>query len=383
MIYLSKVAVVIPIYKAELNDLEKISLAQVRKVLGNYPIVFVAPEGKNFPYLQPGDMLVQFHPQYFQSVKTYSELLLSPMFYEPFLVFDYILLYQLDAFVFYDALEYFCSLNYDYIGAAWPYHVWQGLKFEKTPRVGNGGFSLRKVKACHKILTECTDSPSWNWIYQSFIEDAFFAICGIADKEKFKVAPIDIANAFSMEWYPDRCVKRLRYTLPFGCHNWQRFNADFYVDIFRQLGYDLRPFRAQMGDKIYEDQILINLTRVAMDRLIREVKRGKFILPYLPTNRFASIRVIRSPDAMKILARLLMEENSITDKIFTYDEKDFRDLVRDVKREDLPHLTIVSDYDRSLTESIERKGLIYGRDFISFQEEYLKVQRKLFHNLGK
>ena len=89
----AKVAVVIPIYKEELNDLEKISLAQVRKVLKNYPLIFVAPEGKNFPYLQPGDMLVQFHPQYFQSVETYSRLLLSPMFYEPFLVFDYILLY--------------------------------------------------------------------------------------------------------------------------------------------------------------------------------------------------------------------------------------------------------------------------------------------------
>ena len=379
----AKVAVVIPIYKEELNDLEKISLAQVRKVLKNYPLIFVAPEGKNFPYLQPGDMLVQFHPQYFQSVETYSRLLLSPMFYEPFLVFDYILLYQLDAFVFYDALEDFCRLDYDYIGAAWPYHVWQGLKFEKMPRVGNGGFSLRKVKACHKILTECADAPGWNWIFQNFIEDAFFAICGVTEGTNFKVAPIDIANAFSMEWYPERCVKRLGYTLPFGCHNWHRFSADFYVEIFAQLGYDLRPFRAQMGDKIYEEQILINLTRVAMDRLIREVQRGKFILPYLPTNRFASVRVIRSPAALKILARLLMEENSIADKIFIYDEKDFRDLVYDIKREDLPHLTIVSDYDRSLTESIEQQGLIYGRHFISFQEEYLKVQRKIFHNLGK
>ena len=115
---MSKVAVVIPVYKEELDDLEKISLAQVRKVLKNYPIIFVAPEGKNFSYLEPGELLVQFHPQHFQSVETYSELLLQPFFYEPFLVFDYMLIYQLDAFVFYDALEEFCRLGYDYIGAA-------------------------------------------------------------------------------------------------------------------------------------------------------------------------------------------------------------------------------------------------------------------------
>ena len=36
-----KVAVVIPTYKEELDEFEKISLAQVRKVLGKYPIIFL------------------------------------------------------------------------------------------------------------------------------------------------------------------------------------------------------------------------------------------------------------------------------------------------------------------------------------------------------
>ena len=149
MITLSKAAVVIPIYKEELDDLEKISLAQVHKVLKNYPIIFVAPEGKNFSYLKSDDMLVQFHPYFFQSPKTYNQLLLHPFFYELFLNFDYILLYQLDAFVFYDALEDFCRLGYDYIGAAWPYYAWLGKKIEgKTPRVGNGGFSQSQSLSC-------------------------------------------------------------------------------------------------------------------------------------------------------------------------------------------------------------------------------------------
>ena len=375
---MSKAAVVIPIYKEELDDLEKISLAQVRKVLKNYPIIFIAPEGKNFSYLEPGEMLVQFHPQYFQSVKTYSQLLMQPFFYEPFLPFDYILLYQLDAFVFYDALEDFCRLGYDYIGAPWPYHGWSYQKIEgKTPRVGNGGFSLRKVKACHRILKESVVLPGYKDALEKFNEDCFFAMCGMAKEIDFNTAPIEVADLFSMEWYPDRYVKKLRGELPFGCHNWHDFSADFYVELFAQFGYDLRPFQDQMQTKDYEFQCAFWLTKIAMNRLIHELEPGKSLLQYLPTKNFASVRVIFSPDAMKILAQLLMEDNSLADKIFIYDEKDFRDLINDVERETLPHLIICADYDKSLIAAMGDKNVV------SFQREYLKSQEKLFHNLGR
>ena len=85
-----KVAVVIPTYKEELDEFEKISLAQVRKVLGNYPIVFVVPEGKNFSYFNHEDIIVKFPPQFFQSLENYNYLMMSPQFYEAFLSFDYI-----------------------------------------------------------------------------------------------------------------------------------------------------------------------------------------------------------------------------------------------------------------------------------------------------
>ena len=107
----SKVAVVIPVYKKELDPLEEISLAQVRKVLGKYPIVFVTPEGKIFPYFEAGDMIAHFPQGFFQNTDTYSKLLLSPQFYDTFKDFEYILIYQLDAFVFYDALEAFSRLE--------------------------------------------------------------------------------------------------------------------------------------------------------------------------------------------------------------------------------------------------------------------------------
>lgn len=379
-----KVAVVIPNHKEELDELEKISLAQCRKVLGHYPIVFAGPEGKNFSYLEPGDLTVQFPKEYFQTLRDYNILSMSPIFYEPFLSFDYILIYQLDAFVFYDALEEFCRLGYDYIGAAWPYYSWQGSKIgKKTPRVGNGGFCLRKVKACHRLTSEVVHWADFENIYKNYYEDAFFAICGVLKEINFNVAPVEVAKLFAMEWYPDRHIRKLGNELPFGCHNWTKFSADFYVELFAEFGYDLRPFRAQMNNKDYQEYTKNGLIRLAMKRLSRNLDRKKFLLQYLPTKNFSSVRVIRSPDAMKILTRLVADENFLTDKIFIYDEKDFRNLIRDVTRADFAHLVICTDYDKSLIGAIEQKGLTYGEHIISFRQEYLKVQEKFFHNLGR
>ena len=367
---LSSVAVVIPIYKEEIDELEKISLTQCRKVLKNYPLVFVAPEGKNFSYIAPGDMVVQFHPQYFQNGRTYSQLLMSPFFYEPFLVFDYMLIYQLDAFVFYDALEEFCRLGYDYIGAAWPIS-WGKSTADKTLRVGNGGFCLRKIAACYKLLTNPPLSTN------NISEDAFFALCGANKKNDFKVAPVEVADIFSMEHYPDRCLKRLGYELPFGCHGWTKLSADFYVELFAKFGYDLRPLRDKMRTNDYEFFLPQSLEMIAMERLIRDLDRKKSLLQYLPKKRFSFVRVIRSQGAMKILSRLLTEDNSLADKIFIYDKKNSYDLIRDVNREDLPQLVLSEGYDKPLIAAIENKNVV------SFQREYLKTQEKLFHNLGR
>ena len=388
---LIKAAVVIPIYKEELNDLEKISLAQVRKVLKNYPMIFVGPEGKNFSYLEPGEMLVQFHPQYFKDVIAYSQLLLQPFFYEPFLPFDYILIYQLDAFVFYDALEDFCRLGYDYIGAAWPYHSWPIQKAEgKTPRVGNGGFSLRKVKAFHKLLMESPALLNLNHVLNCTFEDDFFAMCGINYKTYLNVAPVEVAECFSMEWYPERHVKKLgrklkkEYFLPFGCHNWHDFSADFYVELFSKLGYDLRPFRSQMSDKNYEFYLPLALETVAIKRMIRDLYKNKSLLKCLPTKNFASVRVVQSKNEMKVLLRIIAEENSLFEKTFVYGSNNLFAVVNEISKEKLPHLILVIDYiDDPLIEEIEKKGLVYGRHVLSFRREYIKSKEKFLHSLGR
>ena len=379
----TKVAVVIPVYKEELDEFEKISLAQARKILGKYQFVFVAPEGKIFSYFESGDGIVYCPQQFFQSVKTYNRLLMSPQFYEPFLSFDYILLYQLDAFVFYDALEFFCGLGYDYIGAPVAYHSWYVVKAKKIPRVGNGGFSLRKVKTCHQLLKECVALPEWNDFRKNFYEDSFLGRCGVDDTINFHTAPVEIAVRFAVDYFPDRFLRRIGNKIPFGCHGWSHCSADAYVKIFRRAGYDLSSLRPMMGNKEYGLALEGSLEIVAFRRLVRGIEHGRSVLQYLPTKKFASVRVIRTAGMEKILAKMIQEDDSFTDKIFLCDEEDYLKLAEDVAREDLPHLVLSSEHNETLTELMEERGLVYGRHVISFRREYLKHCEKIFHALGK
>lgn len=374
----TKVAVVIPTHKEELDEFEKISLAQVRKVLGKYPLIFAVPEGKNFSFLETGDLVAQFPPQFFQNVAAYNRLMMSPQFYKTFLDFDYILIYELDAFVFYDALEFFCSLGYDYIGAPWPAFNIRTFG-DKVLRVGNSGFCLRKVKAHYDLLNEQKN------LIAALIgvpNDDFFALCGVKENINFKVPPVYIAARFSVEYLLEHAVKNLGNKLPFGCHGWSKMSADFYVKLFARFGYDLRPFRSRMKNS--DIKIIAGfLESLAIKRLVRGIKRGQSVLQYLPTKKFASVRVVRSVGAMKILAGMVQEDYPFTDKIFLYDKEEGLKIVRDMTRENLPHLLFTTYYDEPLIKQIEARGLIYGEHVISFRREYIKHCEKIFRNLGK
>lgn len=72
-----------------------------------------------------------------------------------------------------------------------------------------------------------------------FVDDGFYAKCGVSEILDFHVATVEVANLFSMEGSPARHVKH--FGLPFGCHGWNRFGMDFYTETFRRFGYDLQP----------------------------------------------------------------------------------------------------------------------------------------------
>lgn len=374
-------AVVIPTYKEKLNEFEKISLAQVRKVLGKYPIIFVAPEGKIFSYFDDNNKVVYFPQEFFQSVETYSRLMLSPEFYEKFFDYDFILIYQLDAFVFSDMLEYFCSLGYDNIGAAWPAFIrptfnHNGKKYR--PKVGNGGFSLRRVKSFYNVLINHADLAK---NFYTLAEDTFFSLCGAANIDGFTSAPVNVANKFSAEILPARCVKKNGGDLPFGCHDWNDLDAEFYSKVIPKFGYDLSKIKYKMHS--HDDDLMIdNFLRVSALRLTRRLIRGQSVARYIPKINYASMRVINSPPAIAIMENLCKEMAGLIGKIFLYDEKDINAMIEKLSPEKNPHLLISPAVDDETLDELEERGVEYGR-VISFQKEYLNYCIELFHNLGK
>jgi hypothetical protein len=170
------IKVLIPIYRSCFGELEEKSLLQCMKVLKYYSIVLVQPEGLDNGYITekfPNVEVESFSKHFFKNIDGYNELLLSSLFYERFLDSEYILIYQLDAFVFKDELRDWCQKGYDYIGAPWiaTQNNAIGMKiFDKVAtifnskkknerkqifyKVGNGGFSLRKTSSHYKIAKE-------------------------------------------------------------------------------------------------------------------------------------------------------------------------------------------------------------------------------------
>ncbi|MCM8831905.1 MAG: hypothetical protein NC918_06920 [Candidatus Omnitrophica bacterium] len=149
-----RVAIVVPIYKENLTAEEKISLKHLRYFLSKYDKFLVVPKRFYVSEEYVDFSIKRFPEKYFTGKENYSKLLVSSRFYKEFLDYEYILIYQLDALVFSDKLLEWCDKGYDYVGAPWykeEVMLAIGWKLQKDD-VGNGGFSLRKVSSCLKVL---------------------------------------------------------------------------------------------------------------------------------------------------------------------------------------------------------------------------------------
>lgn len=239
-----RVIIVVPLYKSRLNKFETISLQQLFRILGKkYTICFMVPRTFKIPQVPFPVTLERFDDTFFQSTETYSKLLLSIEFYQRFLAYDFLLIYQLDAFVFSDRLEEFCDLNYDYIGAPVPRICWQFLK----KRIGNGGFSLRKISNVIRLLKEKEkilfkaqyELPLVRYNRLFLDEDQFFAYCSTLPELNFITPSIEIAKQFSIEYDVAHAYKWMQNQLPFGCHRWYTDNFDTWWPIIEKYGYAL------------------------------------------------------------------------------------------------------------------------------------------------
>lgn len=264
---LKQVAVVIPFYREELTDFEKIALLQCQKILAEYPKIAVKPRSLNLPAetsVLTNLQTISFDDEYFEDVWGYNRLMLSDFFYRCFSEYQYILVYQLDAFVLRDDLKYWCGQGFDYVGAPWvrvkPHSgkfsaYWHQLKNDwyvrnnatkngkprveqLEDRVGNGGFSLRKVDTFLKYCVECKpliekyqkENNSW------FHEDIFWSIELNRKEKRLVIPPLTTGLQFAFETNPQRALLLSYNKLPFGCHAWDK-HTDFWRPVFKSMGY--------------------------------------------------------------------------------------------------------------------------------------------------
>jgi len=269
---MKKVCVVIPIHSAIPSAYELISFKQCFNILNRYTIKVVAPQGLNldiYKKVNPEIKIIYIDPIWQSNLLSYNKLKVSRFFYRLFKDYEFLLTYELDAFVFADNLEYWCAQDYDYIGAPW-FEGWGLTENDvKLIGVGNSGFSLRKVSTiAHLLRSIYYKSPAdykngtfnllkaylhtpyyWfrnqlreNYTIQNkcvLYEDRFFGELAPRYSKTYRLAPIKEALKFSFEVKPELLFEMNQHTLPMGCHAWWRYNLDFWKPYIEKFGYKL------------------------------------------------------------------------------------------------------------------------------------------------
>lgn len=255
--------VVIPVYKSTPTADEEASFSQCLLVLSQYDIVIVTHKQLNCcvynhiaEHLGKSISYQYFEERYFIGLQGYNDLCLSIDFYKRFHAYDYMLIYQLDAWVFSDQLSEWCQKGYDYIGAPWFKGFSNHEHNNEIWAVGNGGFSLRRIKSILRILTSSKPvhkryplkitSPlrflhaimfllGYHNNMRSLIknntrfEDLFF--CIELDKTRMHLHRPTVYEAalFSFEQSPRYLFDHITFgKLPFGCHAYRKYEYDTF-----------------------------------------------------------------------------------------------------------------------------------------------------------
>lgn len=279
--------VIIPLYKNHPSKIEIASFRQGLSILKDHDISIITHTEVNLTvyYSIAQEVGKSFNVQYFDknyfsSVSGYNKLCLSTTLYERFANYEYMLIYQTDAWVFKDELEYWCNKGYDYIGA--PNFYNDGIVHTNIFwGVGNGGFSLRRIQYCIKVLNSYRNIPFLRPNYllkyyyneekyinkknNTFIqylkitlktilkslgfkntlnyfinsktinEDIIFSIWA---KNSWTIIP-QIPNVHEAAFFSFECNPHFLYQhtkcLPFGCHAFEKWDYDTFWSKFIKL----------------------------------------------------------------------------------------------------------------------------------------------------
>jgi len=257
-------AVAIPLYKTELSAAERTSIEQAVDVLGNAPLYFIGPArleahlGRMCNRYGPKIEYKTFDDRFFSGIKGYNSLMRSRSFYQAFSAYSHLLISQTDALVLSDQLQEWCERDFSYVGAPWFVGGSEPRQPLKFLGVGNGGFSLRKVKDFLHVLSRPRRIPNFvksrsggevgtrsihrrlkhEWLlaynfeplFPRSNEDFFWGILVPAACPFFRVPRPEAAVGFAFEVAPRLLYELNERKLPFGCHAWERCDRQFWEE---------------------------------------------------------------------------------------------------------------------------------------------------------
>lgn len=290
----------IPLYKLDWSGAEHASIRRCISILRVYHILFVRKES-----IDAREALAPYQNQlrrvsswtvlslpdcHFASVSNYSQLLLSPFFYGLFSEWDYVLVFQHDAWIIGGDLGFWLQKGYSYIGAPWCPDLGTDPECPPVSGVGNGGLSLRNVRHMKRIVSSVgfRRKPVLSMIelisafsllnrYRQhslvvrpfvFIKRflrlapllflyplgyknslAFLAANGVNEdiilgfyaQRVFKwlsLPDLSDAASFSLETNPREVARYFCVDTPFGCHAWEKYNKEFFLSRYRHCFID-------------------------------------------------------------------------------------------------------------------------------------------------
>lgn len=232
------VIVLVPIYKPTLAPLEAFSLDYSLARIPGRAVRFIAPQQLDtrlYEARYPGIPVDRFDDACFASIPGYNRLLMSEGFYARYSDFEFMLILQTDAILLRDDLDVWCGKPYDYVGAPWPDGLNLTINLDRfagdravqvQARVGNGGLSLRRNRACIALLREFPQALAY-FTQSGSSEDLFFSIMGTLSYD-FVLPHEMAASRFALELRPDYYIALNGGQPPMGAHAWWRYNMPLW-----------------------------------------------------------------------------------------------------------------------------------------------------------
>jgi len=282
--------VVIPIYTINLSSTEIAGFHHCLARLKGFPICFLHKNSLELSTIFDAISLsseqvrscfsVAIDEQWLLSARTYRSLLFQGWFYRLFEKWDYLLIFQQDAWILGAAngLVKWIDKDYTYVGAPWTCHLGPD-----TPDmgVGNGGFSLRHVAAmirvcesfkvnyfpvfrwgklayrmplfrryhlfpaaqwpsifCKRLLVFVAMSFGWHNTLHYFSrtagtqEDHLISLFAPLVFPWMRIPSMAEAAEFSVETNPRATCSYYNVIRPFGCHAWEKHDREFWLSTY-------------------------------------------------------------------------------------------------------------------------------------------------------